>query len=113
MCPMGRLTLGKNKNTNGMEEAELGMLSAVSSNQRDHGEGWRDRPGMLLCPVVLKLRVLSASPGGLVKTDCWVLPPEFDLVSMEWGPRTCISNNSQAWNYSWRITGLEMKSSIS
>ena len=45
------------------------MLSAVSSNQRDHGEGWGERLGILLCPVVLKLRGLSASPGELVETD--------------------------------------------
>lgn len=79
MCPMGRLTLGKNENTNRMEEAELGMLSAVSSNQRDHVEGWGDRLGILLCPVVLKLRVLSASPGELVKTDFWAPPLVFQI----------------------------------
>lgn len=61
------------------------MLSAVSSNQRDHGEGWGERLGILLCPVVLKLRGLSASPGELVETDCWAQPQDLTQWVFERG----------------------------
>lgn len=25
-------------------------------------------------------------------TDCWIPPPDFYSVSLQWGPRSCISN---------------------
>lgn len=45
------------------------------------------------CSSTLYSRVLKLSLEGPVKTDCWVMFPVSDSVSLRWSLRICISNN--------------------